>query len=1364
MRLAFALTVLGCVFGMTWQAWAGPPWEDQFMAAPARDVLDAAARVDAPADSEVVLLLEERKVEYAATGAAHRVYRSVYQVRSAAAVQQWSEAQTSWEPWIEDRPSLRARVVTSDGRTFALDPKTIETTTPNGQGGDIYTDRSLLRAPLPGIARGAVVELEIDTHEKTPMFDRGMVESFVFVSGVQTQKARLVVDAPVSLPIKFVLTNGSGIERTERRSADHVVTQFEAGPLVARDPLFPNSPPDLYRSSFVTYTTGQSWQRAAERYADLVNEKLRAVDGDVRAWTREATARHKGRDAVVAALVTRLRQQIRYTGLEFGESSIVPHPPAEVFARRFGDCKDQAVVMVALLRDAGIEAHVALLSAGTGHDVDPALPGLGPFNHAIVYVPAKGSAGQDLWIDPVARFVPPGELPLTDQGRLALVARTGTTKLIKTPVAPSTANLTREERDLTLSEDGQVTLKERTTYWGAQAAHTRSGFAVSDRKDVDKNLGDYAVEQYKAKKLASSSFSEPTDLEHPFTLSLNIEGADLGYVGGELAQIELRMAHLFSALPDEVRDAEAAAKSLPRQLKERKRTADFVYPLPFTHELAYRITPAHGFVVQSLPTPEDRSFGSARLRSSYSTGKNGIVEAHFRFDSGSNRLTPQELAKFQEAFKEFGKTSVPVVRFSLAAEKELAAGRIKTALAAFRQLDQEHPNTAHHTTQLARALLLAGLGEAARREAGRATALDLKSGEAWRMLGTVLEHDLLGRAMKPGFDPAGIEAAFRKAIEIDGNDAMALRELAIMAEYDDHGEHTWPERRLKEAKAAHERHRKLADKSSQHEVNYLITMFRLGEYRQVLDTARAWPKTVGVPGLAVAATAMIKTAAEAIRQTPELVPDSEERPEALRQAGAELLAIRRYPESLALFTEAARTHKQAPQIRQFVEIVRQTKRRETLVLDERDPRQLVAAYLVSLANDGADTRRFFAEGELPPEFDMAALKQAFRSGLSRAFLNKIPLSVLLDFAASRERRQEGDPRWGVWIRTPGVDNALFAVPRDGKFRLLLSGNDWSAALAREAGRRLDKHDLDGGRYLLGKLAEQPATATADDPLSVSPFTVLWQTGDRQDEHQLRLMALVAEDSPARDRELLPLVETCIVKQSGSLRDVCERVSVNLLWRLDRKADAQKAMEQLAVRFPGSRIAQLRLAGLFTAGKEWDNATAILKKMLQTKPDDDEVLFQLHNILLAKDQLGQALDLLGKGLATGRKSDLFHNNIAWTMLYLPTVDERALEHARQAVSLTQRRRSDSLHTLATVLAELGRPEEARQTLLEMFEVDGIEIPRSIDWYIIGRIAEEYGERQTALAAYRKVERPDPSNPLTTFRLAERRIRILEGKTK
>jgi tetratricopeptide (TPR) repeat protein len=174
--------------------------------------------------------------------------------------------------------------------------------------------------------------------------------------------------------------------------------------------------------------------------------------------------------------------------------------------------------------------------------------------------------------------------------------------------------------------------------------------------------------------------------------------------------------------------------------------------------------------------------------------------------------------------------------------------------------------------------------------------------------------------------------------------------------------------------------------------------------------------------------------------------------------------------------------------------------------------------------------------------------------------------------------------------------------------------------------------------------------------------------------------------------------------------------------------------------------------------------AIVKKLLQQKPDDDEVLFELSRILLGKDQLAESLDVLRKALGIGRRTDLVHNNIAWDMLFFPTVDPRALEHAEQAVALSQRKNGASLHTLATVLAELARPEEARQTLLEVFDAEAVDSPRSIDWYVIGRIAEEYGERTTALSAYRKVEKNPDEGPLSTYRLAERRLRLMEGKAK
>ena len=43
-----------------------------------------------------------------------------------------------------------------------------------------------------------------------------------------------------------------------------------------------------------------------------------------------------------------------------------------------------------MLRAAGIPANLALLSSGPGQDVNTDLPGMGVFDHAIVYVPGTG--------------------------------------------------------------------------------------------------------------------------------------------------------------------------------------------------------------------------------------------------------------------------------------------------------------------------------------------------------------------------------------------------------------------------------------------------------------------------------------------------------------------------------------------------------------------------------------------------------------------------------------------------------------------------------------------------------------------------------------------------------------------------------------------------------------------------------------------------------------------------------------------------------------------------------------------------------------------------------------------------------------
>jgi len=91
--------------------------------------------------------------------------------------------------------------------------------------------------------------------------------------------------------------------------------------------------------------------------------------------------------------VAYLNREIRYTGIEFDRASIIPHMPSETLEHRYGDCKDKATLLVALLRSLDIPANVALLAIGDRLEVPIDQPGLGLFDHAIVYVPGNPSTG-----------------------------------------------------------------------------------------------------------------------------------------------------------------------------------------------------------------------------------------------------------------------------------------------------------------------------------------------------------------------------------------------------------------------------------------------------------------------------------------------------------------------------------------------------------------------------------------------------------------------------------------------------------------------------------------------------------------------------------------------------------------------------------------------------------------------------------------------------------------------------------------------------------------------------------------------------------------------------------------------------------
>lgn len=214
------------------------------------------------------------------------------------------------------------------------------------------------------------------------------------------------------------------------------------------------------------------------------------ADGSVAAQAAAIRSGHASREARLLAAVRLVQDQVRYTGIAIDERSFVPHPPAQVLRRRYGDCKDKTLLLLALLRDLGIEAVPALVSTTGGARLDRALPSPFAFDHVIARVTLDG---RDYWIDATAELQR-GTLANFAQADFghALVLAEDSAALTAMPAAVSSRPelLVEETWDLRdrhgrLAPSGRLTIV--TTYWRSRADRVRRDLQRSSPDEIGRH-------------------------------------------------------------------------------------------------------------------------------------------------------------------------------------------------------------------------------------------------------------------------------------------------------------------------------------------------------------------------------------------------------------------------------------------------------------------------------------------------------------------------------------------------------------------------------------------------------------------------------------------------------------------------------------------------------------------------------------------------------------------------------------------------------------------------------------------------------------------------------------------------------------
>ena len=336
---------------------------------------------------DIVVLCDSETYVFDAAGKSVHTQYTAYKVVTQSGADGWDNVSIEWQPWREERPTMRARVITPDGVVHVLDPKTISDAPARDDDEKTYGDDRIERAPLPAIAPGSVVEEEEVSIESAPFSGAGTVQRDYFGRVVPVSRTTLLLDFPATLPIHYLTQLLPNVQTTKSAAEGRIQLAFDQGPMDAIEEAETLLPTEVPAHPLVVFSTGASWQSIAAGYEEIVDEKI--VPKEAQQLVDRLTVNAKSIAEKEAAILQYLSREVRYTGIEFGDAAIVPHQPSETLKRKYGDCKDKATLAVAMLRAANIPAYVALLNVGNRQDVEPDLPGMGLFDHAIVYVPGE---------------------------------------------------------------------------------------------------------------------------------------------------------------------------------------------------------------------------------------------------------------------------------------------------------------------------------------------------------------------------------------------------------------------------------------------------------------------------------------------------------------------------------------------------------------------------------------------------------------------------------------------------------------------------------------------------------------------------------------------------------------------------------------------------------------------------------------------------------------------------------------------------------------------------------------------------------------------------------------------------------------
>ena len=508
---------------------------------------------------------------------------------------------------------MRAWCIPAQGKDYEVKDKEAMEGSMGVEDGELISDLKEKFLRIPAADPGNVVGYEIETEERPYILQ----DSWGFQGRAPVREARYVLQLPAGWEYKSTWMNHAEVAPTSIGGNQwQWVVNDVAG--IRREDDMPPMRGLAAQMLVALLPPGGSDRRGFKNWSDVgvwetnLAQGRRDASPELKRKVAELTANSPTTLAKMQALAQFLQHDIRYVAIELGIGGWQPHPANDVFTHRYGDCKDKATLLSAMLKEIGVDSYYLIINATRGA-VSPSTP---PqpfwFNHVILGIKlpedmkdaslaavySDPNLGRVLIFDPTDEMTPLGQLRGDLQANYGLLVAGDGGTLIRSPALSPAMNGVHRSGKFQLSQNGTLTGNVVEVMYGDSAMRQRYMLrAVAKDTDRTKYVDAVLSHSLGTYQLNKASIGDLNLKERPLQYIYSLTAETYAKSAGDLVLLRPRI--IGSKSSDLLEKKEP--RKYPVEFEGPRKDAD-----------SFEITLPAGYAVDELPPPvnSDYSFAS----------------------------------------------------------------------------------------------------------------------------------------------------------------------------------------------------------------------------------------------------------------------------------------------------------------------------------------------------------------------------------------------------------------------------------------------------------------------------------------------------------------------------------------------------------------------------------------------------------------------------------------------------------------------------------------------------------------------------------------------------------------------------------